>query len=360
MANLVSPGVQVTIIDQSQYLPAPTNSVPLIVLATAQNKANAAGTAIAAATVAANANKVYTVTSQRALVNLYGNPFFYKTSNGTPINGYELNEYGLLAAYSLLGITNRCYILRADIDLASLVGKVGRPSGSPAEGAYWLDTLTSLWGIQEFNLSTGKFSTKTPIVIADVANLVGGVNTGLPLQSIGNIGDYAVNAIDQTNPAATNNTYFYKDSTNTWVRLGSREWKLGKATVQGTISNPTLTASDTFTVNVNDDYSFTVAVPTTSVNDLATAINNLNFGDIYASVVSGKLVIASGQDGTGKFIELAEGSGTPLADMGIDEGVYYQPDMVLVQTHRCHYGPQVRHNLIQLVLFGLKHKVHQD
>ncbi len=104
---LVSPGVEVTIIDQSQYVPSASNSVPLIILATAQNKTNAADTGVAAATTKANANKLYQVTSQRDLVNLYGNPFFYKTSTNVPIQGYELNEYGLLAAYSLLGTTNR-------------------------------------------------------------------------------------------------------------------------------------------------------------------------------------------------------------------------------------------------------------
>ena len=129
---LVSPGVEVTIIDQSQYLPAAQNSVPLVVVATAQNKADPTGTGVAQATTAANAGKAYLVTSQRDLVTLYGNPFFYTTTNGTPIQGYELNEYGLLAAYSTLGVTNRAYVLRADVDLASLVGKTGRPVGTPS------------------------------------------------------------------------------------------------------------------------------------------------------------------------------------------------------------------------------------
>ena len=97
---LTSPGVEVTIIDQSQYLPAPTNSVPFVVFATAQDKANPNGTGIAQGTTAANAGKLFQVTSQRDLVTLYGNPFFYTSTDGTPIQGYELNEYGLLAAYS--------------------------------------------------------------------------------------------------------------------------------------------------------------------------------------------------------------------------------------------------------------------
>ena len=90
---LTSPGVEVTVIDQSQYLPAAPGSVPFVLLATAQNKADPNGAGVAAGTTAANANKLYLVTSQRDLVTLYGNPFFYTTTNGTPIQGYELNEY---------------------------------------------------------------------------------------------------------------------------------------------------------------------------------------------------------------------------------------------------------------------------
>ena len=97
---LISPGVEVTIIDESQYIPSATNSVPYILLATAQNKVSGAGVGVAAGTLAAEANKVKLMSSQRDLLATYGNPFFYKTTAGTPINGYELNEYGLLAAFS--------------------------------------------------------------------------------------------------------------------------------------------------------------------------------------------------------------------------------------------------------------------
>ena len=131
---LISPGVEVTIIDESQYIPAATNSVPYILLATAQNKASAAGTGVAPGTLAANAGKVYLITSQRDLAATFGNPFFYKTTTGTPINGYELNEYGLLAAYSALGVSNRCFVQRADIDLAELTASLTRPTGSPDNG----------------------------------------------------------------------------------------------------------------------------------------------------------------------------------------------------------------------------------
>ena len=160
---LVSPGVEVTVIDESQYIPSAVNTVPYFVIATAQNKVSSDGVTVAAGTLAANANKTYLITSQRDLAATFGVPFFYKTTTGTPINGYELNEYGLLAAYSALGITNRCYVQRVDIDLTELTASLVRPTGSPANGDYWLDTSSSVWGIQEYNQATNTFTVENSI-----------------------------------------------------------------------------------------------------------------------------------------------------------------------------------------------------
>jgi len=325
---LTSPGVEVTIIDQSQYLPAPGSSVPLVVFATAQNKANPSGTGVAAGTTAANAGKLYQITSQKDLVDFYGVPFFYSTTAGTPIQGYELNEYGLLAAYSVLGVTNRCYTLRADIDLASLVGSVGRPSGAPADGTYWLDTTTSTWGIYEFNATTGAFTLQTPIVITDTDTYVSG---GQPLDSIGNIGDYAIIADAQTG----DQQYFYKNIVNEWNVLGSQTWaKNAWPAIQGTQSNPTLTATNTMVLNLSGNFDFTITVPgggDNTVTGVKNVINALGYDGISAEVVSGKLQIFSGQPSdstTPAYISVVSGTGTLLADLGITVGDYYQPATV--------------------------------
>ena len=324
---LTSPGVEVTIIDQSQYLPAPTSSVPLVILATAQNKADATGTGVAQATTAANANKLYQVTSQRDLVTLYGTPFFYTTTNGTPIQGYELNEYGLLAAYSLLGVTNRCYVLRADIDLASLVGQTGRPTGAPTDGTWWLDTTNSTWGIFEFSSTTGKFTQQSPIVISDPTLLSG----GLPLNSIGNIGDYAVNSIEiDTLPSnSTGKQFFYKTTDNVWAFIGSPEWLLDTPTIIGGNAPATLTATDAFTINVNGSYGVTIAVPAATNNTVAgvaTVINALDYANLKAEVRDGKLCLFTQSPSIGNpYINIVSGTGTVLADLGIAVGLYYQP-----------------------------------
>ena len=326
---LVSPGVEVTVIDQSQYLPSASNSVPLIVLATAQSKANAAGTAIAAATTKSTASKLYQVTSQRDLVTLYGNPFFYKTTNGTPIHGYELNEYGLLAAYSLLGSTNRCYILRADVDLADFVGAISRPSGEPDNGQYWLDTTNTNWGIFEFNATTGEFVNKIPFVLNDATYVVG----GKPKDIIGNIGDYAVIAYAQDTNDSTRSTYFFKSRFSTWVALGSNEWLASIPTVTGNQSNPVLTAGDSLTIaSTLGNFTVTVpASPSNNVDGLAAAINGVNLEFIVASVISGKLSIACTAPQTAAVNNPSltlSGTGTLLANIGIVAGDYFPPAFV--------------------------------
>ena len=328
---LVSPGVEVTIIDESQYLPAPTNSIPFILLATAENKANPTGTGVAQGTTASNAGKLFQVTSQRDLVTLYGNPLFYSTSNGTPIQGYELNEYGLLAAYSALGITNRVFCVRADIDLASLVGQTGRPTGNPDAGAYWLDTTTSTWGINEFNSTTGQFTLKTPIVITDSALLVG----SFPLQSVGAVGDYAVNAIPTYDfpTASTAVQFFYKNSSNIWVAIGSQEWLASWPTVQAANTVATLTATNTLTISIGGQVSATITVPAAPDNtpaNLASQINALGYEYLSATVSAGKLQIFSKQNASvlGDAIPynlVISGSSTLLTALGITAGVYYQP-----------------------------------
>jgi hypothetical protein len=159
---LISPGVEVIVIDESQYIPSAVNTVPYFVVATAQNKVSADGLTVAACTLEANANKTFLITSQRDLAATFGVPFFYNTTTGTPINGYELNEYGLLAAYSALGVTNRAYIQRADVDLTELTASLSRPTGNPNNNTYWVNTLTSTWGIFEWNQTTSTFTNKTP------------------------------------------------------------------------------------------------------------------------------------------------------------------------------------------------------
>jgi hypothetical protein len=334
---LVSPGVEVTIVDESQYIPASTNSVPYILLATAQNKASAAGVGVAPGTLAANANRVYLMTSQRDLAATFGNPFFYKTTAGTPINGYELNEYGLLAAYSALGVSNRVYVQRVDIDLTELTASLIRPLGAPTNNTYWLDTTNTEWGIFEWNITTGAFTVQTPIVITSTTQLETG--TTVPLQTVGSIGNYAITATSTFNPgyykrggptSAQTSATELSDLYNTWVIIGSDEWKTAWPTVSGTLAPVTLTQGNSFTVN--DNLITVRAAPNNTVDGIADDINTAGITGVFAATIGGKLFLYAdstasndGSTGNGGVISLANVTGTPLTTLGIATGESYAP-----------------------------------
>ena len=148
---LVSPGVQVSVVDESFYTPAEPGTLPMIFVVSAANKKNGAGTATAAGTLTKNAGVPYLLTSQRDLVDTFGDPVFKTDTSNNPIHGSELNEYGLQAAYSFLGVANRAYVTRADVDLAELEASATAPGADPVDGTYWFDTTDTLWGIQQWN-----------------------------------------------------------------------------------------------------------------------------------------------------------------------------------------------------------------
>jgi hypothetical protein len=326
---LTSPGVEVTVVDESQYIPSAVNTVPYFLIATAQNKVSGDGVTVAAGTTAANANKTYLITSQRDLVATFGVPFFYNTTTGTPINGYELNEYGLLAAYSALGVTNRCYVQRADINLTELTATLTRPTGDANNGTYWLDTSTTTWGIQEWNQSTATFTVKTPLVItdtADVTDAAGGDYT--PIASYGSIGDYAV--VSFSLPMYG----YYKNTDNTWVLIGDDDWKSSWPTITGTATPASLTNGANMYIN---DNLVTVGSGATAltVTGFATVINNASITGVTAAVSGGKLQLFAdstatndGSTGNGGIIAIDAGpnSGTALlAALGITAGEYLAP-----------------------------------
>jgi hypothetical protein len=212
MATLESPGVQVQVIDESFYTPAAPGTVPMIFVASAQDKINPSGT-VAQGTTSANAGRVWLITSQRDLTDTFGTPLFYTDASGNPQHGGELNEYGLQTAYSALGVSSRAYIVRADMDLSQLTPSSSAPTGGVVGGTYWVDTDASVYGVKEWSTSTQKFTVKTPIVLDDTATEeeFDGV---VPSESVGQIGDYCM-VVTKDNA----NALYFKTATNEWVMV---------------------------------------------------------------------------------------------------------------------------------------------
>jgi len=329
---LISPGVQVSVIDESFYTPAEPGTTPMLFVASKQDKANAAGTGTARGTTKANAGVPFLITSQRDLADTFGDPIFQTDANNNPVNGGELNEYGLQAAYSYLGVSNRAFVVRADVDLGELEPSASAPAAAPANGTYWFDTSLTKYGIFEWNSNavtvTGgqSFTNKIPLVITSNTNLVGGSNTGLPKASVGQVGDYAVVT------TTTTNKVYYKNSSGTWVKVGTADWVASHPTIKGTATNPTLVNGETIIIN-----GTTTAVTGVNVTQMAADINGAGITGVTAGVVDSKLYIYSdgssitdgGSDVDGA-IEIAAGSsGTLLADLGLTAGTYYAPQLII-------------------------------
>ena len=210
---LVSPGVQVSVTDESAYGAAGNGTVPLIVVATRENKTDPTGSesdGIAKFTKATQAGNVISVTSQRELTQYFGNPTF--TTSGTAIvQGSETSEYGLLAAYSYLGQGSRAFIVRANIDLAELDSTTIEPTSAYSTvGSYWLDTDASKYGIHVWNSTTSLWDYKTPTV-----EVIAGAAGTAPSAAVVTGGYHVVIS------TLSNSIEYYKESGAAWVTAGA-------------------------------------------------------------------------------------------------------------------------------------------
>lgn len=195
---LVSPGVELSIVDESAYGAPGAGTVPLLLVATRQDKTDPTGSesdGIAKYTKSAQAGNVIKVTSQRELSQYFGNPTF--TTVGTTITqGSETSEYGLMAAYSYLGQGSQAYIVRADVDLGQLEASTTAPTATYAtDGGVHLDTDASKYGIHQYNTATGKWVEKTPTIeinADDGTDLVGDVHTPTTAASAATDGTFLV------------------------------------------------------------------------------------------------------------------------------------------------------------------------
>lgn len=179
MASLVSAGVSVPVTDDSFYIPASAPTVPLFFVATRKGKMQPNGVTPAVAT---NEHSVVrTVTSLGQSVSLYGVPYFWKDSSGNEFHGDARNEYGLMALNQFLGVGNRAYVVRANVDLTDsaqqFVG-VGVPVASQAMlVGIGNGTITSISAASQFvkpeTISVVMTSSTSYTVVGSVSGIIG-------------------------------------------------------------------------------------------------------------------------------------------------------------------------------------------
>jgi hypothetical protein len=326
MAALVSPGVSITVSDESQYLPTAVGTIPFVLFASSENKV--VNGAVAPGTKKSNAGKVYGISSQRELVATFGTPEFRQNAAGTALHGNELNEYGLMAAYSALGLGNRVWAIRADINLDELVGTTVRPVGEVPDGTNWFDFGTTAWGIYQYNQISDSYTNIKPLIISSWDDITVQAQIPFPNQSLGVIGSYAAVVRD------ANNYVFYKNNMNNWVQVGGTDWQDSFATIVAAEATPNLTTAGDFTIN-----GVTIQIPN-ATPDNATVANIINaalIDGVTADTENGFLAIyvndlsaSNGVDADGA-LEIGSVTAGLLDKLGIVAGQYYAPTL--------YYGP---------------------
>lgn len=309
--TLLSPGTEIQVIDESVYVPGEPGTIPFIAIATGTDKTAASGSGIAQGTLAANAEKLWRIGSQRELTELFGVPNFQVDSFNTVVQGSEVSEYGLFAAYSYLGLSNSVYVQRANIDLNQLSGSTTPPVGNPVNGTYWFDLNETMWGIFEWSADNQVFYRRTPKLITDDVY----ISAGVPVASYGSIGDYAVNT------TSTENGIFYKASDNVWYKVGSDTWRKKWPTVKST--NTVTAIPNGVNLVINSE-----AITTTGTALLAGLVNIINANStltaagITAAVVNNKLEIYSEN---ADIVIGAASDNALVAALNISEKTYYKP-----------------------------------
>lgn len=164
--QLVSPGVSVSVTDESTYAAPGTGTIPLVLLATRENKVDPTGTypdGIALYTKPQLAGRMVPVTSQRELTQFFGTPYITK-SGANVVEGAQTTEYGLLAAYSYLGQGGAAFVMRADVDLGELDSREEPPVGPVVANTLWIDPVNSSFGVHEWNATEARWVPQTVLV----------------------------------------------------------------------------------------------------------------------------------------------------------------------------------------------------
>lgn len=223
MGTLLSPGVSITVTDESFFAGQGEGTIPLIVIATRENKPNpndsdVTQSSIAPGTRPDQVGTLNLITSQRELLQTYGDPEFVVEA-GTPSHGNELNEYGLHAAMQYLGIADRAWIIRADVPMQELEPLDVEPAGDPANGTYWLDLRLTEFGLFVGDLA--QWNNIRPLLLN--LDIPVSANTLADPGTVSQNGDFAIDI-------GNNLLGLAERIANIWYRVGSPDWITAKGT----------------------------------------------------------------------------------------------------------------------------------
>jgi len=310
MATLISPGTAVDVIDESFYIQGRQSTVPLIFIATADEKLQADGVSPALGTY--EYNVVRTVTSRSQAATLYGTPRFLTDAASQAQHGDARNEYGLDALHKFLDIGSRAYVVRVNVNLDDTYANVKSTWGTKISAA--ADVLNELVSdfIDEYNSENGLVSVspgfKQTVTAAELKVLVDQAMADI-------LSSYSFSA------TAFEEGFIYD---HTLDRAGYQEvsYNTDAGNISG-LDNTGLTNDTTaygFEITVSDNggtNSFVVSIAGEDAQNFAELISEMESeiqgvtGDAgtVVEILAGKIRITSGLSGATSSVEItADGS----------------------------------------------------
>ena len=351
MGGLVSPGTQVTVTDQSFFIPVSAPTVPLIFIATQAGKYQPQYDGSTAQVPADGTNEhsvVRTITSIGQSVATYGIPYFWNDGVQPTPNQYYgdcRNETGLFALNQFLGIGSSAYVVRANIDLtdsvAPFVGAgipqydsttlqyVGLGNGTigsitvPGSGAQTQNVPES-WTIVSLGL-LGSDTVPSFTVTGTMSGMVGLAKVDIPFTS---------NAINFTISSASSNPiqFVAGDYFEFSTAYASNS---GYSYVYGITVGSTATSAETYTITITGNtYNVTGVSPTgiTMTQPLATP---LPIGTKYnepAGRISFTVNVDSGANASGDTFTIATGVVQPNPPLGANDAQKRQAIITALQA----------------------------
>lgn len=308
MAVLISPGTDVQIVATEFSLPTDASALPLIFIATADEKTQADGLTPAIGTY--EHGVLRTVTSLKQALELYGVPKFYTSASGQAHHGDARNEYGLDALLKFLEVGNRAYVVRANVNLNDNITDIRALwAAKTADAADYLNTLVTDWLVQ-YNTINGfvpvDVGYKTSVSKAVLETLVAEA-LAATLSSFSFSKDAFANALLNDHSVARAG---YQD-----VVFESFSGYLQGIDITGLDELTTYTASVEITAGSGTavhELTFTGADVTTFA-DLVAAINTVLGADGVASLIQGRIRIASTLTGVTSAVEIISEGDSSLA-----------------------------------------------
>lgn len=299
MATLISPGVDVTIIDESFYVPGRAATIPLLFIATADEKTQPDETTPALGTY--EYNVLRTVTSIKQSVELYGIPKFFTSASGEPHHGDARNEYGLDALNKYLEIGNRAYVIRANVNLNDNFDDVKALwTAKIAEAADYLNELITAW-LAEYN-ATNNF---VPADVGYRRSVTKSVLIELLNEALADVlTSYSFSKDEFETAFITDHTIAqagYQDvlteTFNGYISLTDITGYEDDQTYGATIEVTSTSGTDTYEVVVNGEDVVTFG-------DLIDALDATFAGDATAELIQGRIRITSNLTGATSAVEI--------------------------------------------------------